>query len=165
MNSTTAEKFVKRLRSFKNNAGAMAKMRSFVRADNYQACSVVEPLIPEFITSEWERKCMYTVACFFAHHSTKLTKKWNFGKTMQGTSRNRQAAEQRVCRLLSCSGEDILDVLYHEILHAKSAGAFINYPQLLTDLVYWGDAVKRRWAVCFYRRKSNKTSNSEGGVL
>jgi len=162
MNFKTAQIFVDRLKKQKKDPASMAKMRMFVRNGNdWQACSVVEKLIPAFVDKEWDRKCMYVVACLYAHHP-KVARKINFGDTLRKISLKKlsdgsdrkKSVEHRLMSVLNCNQQDILDRIFQEILYVRSIGAPVNYAQLLMDLVYWGDRSKQKWAISFYRRKN-----------
>ncbi|MCX6992067.1 MAG: type I-E CRISPR-associated protein Cse2/CasB [Kiritimatiellaeota bacterium] len=58
--------------------------------------------------------------------------------------------EGRFKRLLTCDHDEIAERVAPVIRTAQTKGLRINYTQLLSDLLWWGDEVKVRWAKAFW---------------
>jgi CRISPR system Cascade subunit CasB len=86
-----------------------------------------------------------TVAGLFASHSDE-TRIGNIGTTCQRLAAASSSFDGRFRRLLSCDREEIGERLRPVILAAKAKGISVNYEELFSDLSYWGDRVKARWA-------------------
>src|ERR1039457_2141532 len=101
-----------------------------------------------------DRGAMADLRC--ALNSTKLPRAWpllarvggidNLGTTCRRLAAENNSFDGRLRRLLSCDREEICERLRPVVLAAKAKGIPINYEELYTDLCYWGNNVKARWA-------------------
>lgn len=139
-----AARFLKHLRQFKNDRGAMADLR---RALNAAQRHRAWPLLARFGGIDEPR--FETVAGLFAHHPEETTA-GNLGTTCRQLSGEHNSFEGRFRRLLSCDRDDICQHVRPVVFAAAAKGIRVNYEQLFTDLWYWSDAVKVRWATEFW---------------
>lgn len=58
--------------------------------------------------------------------------------------------QSRFKRLLTCDHDEIAERVAPVIRAAQTKGLRVNYIQLLSDLLLWGDEVKVRWAKAFW---------------
>lgn len=58
--------------------------------------------------------------------------------------------QSRFKRLLTCDKSEIAERVAPIIRAAQTKGICVNYTQLLSDLLWWGDEVKVRWAKSFW---------------
>jgi CRISPR system Cascade subunit CasB len=140
----TAEKFLNFLRQLKNDRGAMADLRrALTPIQRYRAW----PVLARFGGINKPR--FEIIAGLYAHHPEE-TSTGNLGTTCRQLSGEYHSFEGRFRRLLCCDREDIYGHIRPIVLAAASKGIRINYKQLFTDLSYWGDSVKARWATEFW---------------
>lgn len=95
-----------------------------------------------------------TIAGLFASHS-EITQKGNIGDLCRKLCRKEEDFEKgpmakRLQYLLSSNRDEICDRVKRLVLRAKSEGIPVNYAQLESDLIYWGDKVKTKWAAAFW---------------
>jgi CRISPR type I-E-associated protein CasB/Cse2 len=157
MNKKVIEDFMTNMENINSDRGAMAKAERYVLAGDFiTASSVVERFVPAF-AKEWERKCFYVVAGLFAYHSA-VAKHGNLGDTIRiiASKMREKAIEKRFLKLVALERDELLDSLFAMVSLAKSTSVSINYVQLLTDLIYWGDKVRHRWAISFYHNSKGE---------
>ena len=147
-----AVRFLAYLRRFKNDRGAMANLRCALKpAQRHRAWPLLAPFggIDE---SRYE-----TVAGLFAYHSEE-TGKGDLGTTCRllNGEHEHKTFEGRFRRLLSCDRNDICKHVRFVVHAASARGIPINYEQLFTDLWYWSDGVKVRWASEFWGVSENE---------
>jgi CRISPR type I-E-associated protein CasB/Cse2 len=129
------------LRQLKDDRGAMAELR---RALNPAQRHRAWPLLARVGGIGNPR--IEAVAGLFAYHPDETTE-GNLGTTCRLLLRGeKDTFDARFRRILSCDREEICERLRPIIFAAKSRGIGVNYEELLTDLCYWGDSVKARWA-------------------
>ncbi len=139
-----AARFLNYLRRLKNDRGAMADLRrTLAPAQRHRAW----PLLARFGGIDEAR--FETVAGLFAHHPRETTA-GNLGTTCRQLSGEHNTFEGRFRRLLSCDRDNICEHIRPVVFAAAAKGMHVNYEQLFTDLWYWSDAVKARWATEFW---------------
>ena len=133
-------KLLSYLRTLKDNRGAMADLRCAVsdtrRHRAWPWLAAVGGI---------ESAVIETVAGLYAHHPEE-TQDGNFGTTCRQLSSEHSSFDMRFRRLLACDKEDIGEHLRPVVLAAKAKGVRINFEKLFTDLTFWGEKVKARWA-------------------
>ena len=140
----TAAGLLAYLRQLKNDRGAMADLR---RALNPAQRHRAWPLLARVRGIGDPR--IEVVAGLFAYHPDE-TDEGNLGSTCRRLAGGNESFDARFRRLLSCDYDEICNQLRPIILAAKAKGIDVNYQELFTDLTYWGDRVKARWAREFW---------------
>jgi len=135
-----AAKFLAHLRQLRDDRGAMADLRC---ALNPARRARAWPLLAR--VGGIDRPIYETVAGLFAHHPEE-THTGNIGTTCCRLAAKYSSFDGRFRRLLSCDREETAERLRPVILAAKAKGIPVNYEELFSDLWYWGDKVKARWA-------------------
>lgn len=131
-----AAKFLMRLRSLKNDRGAMSNLRGALRpAQRYRAWPLLGSVggIGNVIYE--------TVAGLYAYHPDE-NRTGNLGTTCRRLSAEHNTFEARFRRFLTCDRDEICERLTPVIMAAKAKGVPVNYEQLFVDLCYWSDNVK-----------------------
>ena len=100
-----------------------------------------------------------TVAGLFAYHPDD-TATGNLGKTCLKLKEQNQSFDSRFRRLLECDREEICTMVRAIVLAAGARGIPINYEELFSDLCYWGDNVKARWAKEYWGALEEETEVS-----
>jgi hypothetical protein len=72
------------------------------------------------------------------------------GDTLAQIKTDNPSFEGRFKRLLTCDREEISARVAPAVRAAQAKGIAINYTQLLSDLLWWGDLVKVEWAKAFW---------------
>ncbi len=143
----------------RDDRGALADLRhGFSRATEYRTW----PHIANWcdLANDRERRIWTTVAAGFATHG-KSVRGGNMGTTLRRIALSDAEGKKpddalttfdaRFRRLLTCSSaEEVCDHLVGVIRAAERKDAPIDFEQLYTDLRYWGDKVRVRWASCYW---------------
>ena len=74
----------------------------------------------------------------------------NLGNTLARLMKDHHSFEGRFKRLLSCDRDKIAAHVAPVVRAAQAKGLRVNYTQLLSDLLCWGDDVRVRWARAFW---------------
>lgn len=149
--------------------GVLADLRRGFSAGTADRCW---PYIARYcdLSRNRERIIWQTIAAGFATHEATVTG-GNFGKTLrslaiEGAAGNPDDAlksfDARFRRLLTChNSEEVCQLLPGIIRAAKNKNNIpIDYERLFTDLWYWGERVKLRWAVSYWGKQEDI---SQGG--
>lgn len=149
-----AKRILAYLRRFKNDRGAMAELR----------CA----LSPVKLPRAWPllgriggigNPRVETIAGLFAYYPDE-TATGNLGKTCQRLKEQNESFDTRFRRLLGCDREEICTMVRQVVLAAGARGMPINYEELFSDLCYWGDNVKARWAKEYWGTPEEETELS-----
>jgi CRISPR system Cascade subunit CasB len=99
------------------------------------------------------------IAGLYAMHPAE-TSNGNFGNTCKAIEQRRNesqstdskltATERRFQHVLAAEREEVCDRVLRMARMAKALDVPINYEQLETDLIRWGDKVKTDWASAFW---------------
>jgi CRISPR system Cascade subunit CasB len=141
----TAAKVLAYLRQLRNDRGAMADLRC---ALNPARRARAWPLLAR--VGGIDRPICEAVAGLFAYHPDE-THDGNLGTTCRRLAGENNSFDGRFRRLLSCDRDEISERLRPVILAAKAKGIPVNYEELFTDLWYWSDTAKARWAREYWR--------------
>jgi CRISPR system Cascade subunit CasB len=147
------------------------------RADNpkteQEAWRYLAPFVPDFSTNPRALKAYATVAAALARSAPKHDGSFGFGQSLaaiyadEAGSEKGNPAETRLLRLLACrTTEEACEVLRPLLpLVAEKSTRPLSYARLLSDLIYFGDSIRRRWAEQFYTLppSSEKPQASQGG--
>jgi CRISPR system Cascade subunit CasB len=128
------------LRQLKHDRGAMADLRC---ALNPAKLPRAWPLLAHVGGIGNPR--VETIAGLFAYHPEEVNA-GNLGATCRRLAAQNNSFDARFRRLLCCDRDELCERLRPVILAAKAKGIPVNYEELFTDLHYWGDKVKARWA-------------------
>jgi len=128
------------LRRLKNDKGAMADLRC---ALNPTKLPRAWPLLAR--VGDIGNRRIEIVAGLFAYHPDE-THAGNLGTTCLHLKEQNESFDARFRRLLACDRDEICERLRPVIFAAKAKGIKVNYEALFSDLCYWGDKVKARWA-------------------
>ena len=149
-------RFLDQLQSQIRNRGLMADLRQGLSpATEYRAWPHVAPWCR--LDNDRERRIWLTTAAGFAIHQ-RTTDSGNMGTvlTALATRGGRDAKglttfDSRFRRLLACaSSSEACDHLASILRTAQRNSVPVNFAQLFTDLTYWGERVKQRWAAEYW---------------
>lgn len=157
---------IERLRNFEEDRGMMANLRCLLVKNKvhkgWPALNRVGVKI--------ENQEQGFISGLFALHP-KVTGKGNLGETCKaielarGDNRGEDSrltpTERRFQHLLSAEKKELMDRVLRIILLAKAHGIPINYEQLESDIRYWGDRVKIKWASSFWSQPDIDSSEEE----
>jgi CRISPR system Cascade subunit CasB len=160
---------LERLRKHKDDRGMMANLRCVLvdskkhrawPALNRLAVSIDED-VPTFI------------AGLFATHPEETTT-GNFGTTCKaielrrgekaGDDNKLTPTERRFQHLMAAERDELHSRVLRMILMAKSQDVPVNYEQLQTDLKFWNDGIRTKWAAAFWTPGSAPATPGEEGV-
>jgi len=144
----------------RDNRGALADLRcALVESRRHRAW----PLIASFggIGDDYSAQVVQTISGLFAHHSL-TTDMGNLGDTCRALMSEDERAEylqerkvgpmtRRFQHVLAASRDEVCGRASRLVLFAKSKEVRVNYDQLYSDLLYWSDAVRVRWAKSFWQ--------------
>ena len=144
----------------RDNRGALADLRcALVESRKHRAW----PLLAPFggIGEEHPAQVVQTIAAMFAHHSL-TTGTGNLGDTCRSLMSEDERAEylqerkigpmtRRFQNLLAASSDEVCGRTARLVLFAKAKVVPVNYGQLQSDLLYWSDSVRVRWAKSFWQ--------------
>lgn len=143
---STAVSFLSYLERYRRDRGALASLRgalSETRRPN------AWPLLAGFKQAIGNRP-YETVAALWASDVDLAASSGNLGETLAAVMRENNSFEGRFKRLLTCDREEIAERVAPLVNAAQRKGVRVNYAQLLSDLLCWGDEVKVRWAQAFW---------------
>ena len=167
---THVGRFLEYLQSQAGNRGVMADLRhGFSRATEYRAW----PHIAQWcrLDNERERRIWLTTAAGFAVHQ-RTTDSGNMGTVLRslatGDGRGVEGLatfDARFRRFLACaSAPEVCDHLPGVLRAAERKGIPVNFGRLFSDLTYWGEKIKVRWATEFWGAASEESpAASEDG--
>lgn len=147
--------FVRRLQQLhtQQDRGALAVLRRAVDGDPAQALQAaryVYPYFPEGVPRErWMERAFLIVGGLFALHPVSGSG-GNLGRHLREAHRepgeDDPGKERRLLQLLAVEDREDLAHPLRQALAVLPDDAPVDWEQLLEDVVYWGDSVKRRWA-------------------
>ena len=141
-----AAPFIAFLQRYRNDRGALANLRgalSDARRPN------AWPLLAGFPVAIGN-SAYETVAALWACDPDLDCANGCLGDTLARLKGEHNAFEGRFKRLLTCDKSEIAERVAPVIRAAQTKGIRVNYTQLLSDLLWWGDEVKVRWAKSFW---------------
>ena len=150
------ERFLEYLDSQVGDRGVMADLRhGLSRATEYRAWPHIAPWWGR--DNEHERRIWLTTAAGFAIHQRTVAS-GNMGTVLRSLATGGGRGEEglktfdaRFRRLLACAkAAEVCDHLAGVLRAAERNGVPVNFAQLFTDLRYWGDRVKVRWATEYW---------------
>lgn len=141
------------LRDSRENTGRMAGLRCLLRPSQRMRGWMALGQLPGAIGD----RIVETIAGLYAMHPLESTdENYGFGSTcrklarLRGNSDDSSPLDTRFRRLLACTREDLLSHLPEMMMGLKSADIPVNYGALYTDLQYWSDRVRERWAIQYW---------------
>jgi CRISPR system Cascade subunit CasB len=146
----------------KQNKGTAAKLR---RADNpnteYQSWEIIGPWVD--LEDSYQRLPYATVVATIARAKTPVNGQLSLGRAIalayaeKPTAEHSDQAKARLRRLLACS--DVAEVcrVIRPVLTLidSKVGQPLDYAKLLTELRYFGERTKIRWAQEFYGQRAS----------
>lgn len=144
----------------RDNRGAFADLRcALVESRKHRAW----PLLAPFggIGEKHPERVIQTIAGLFAYHPL-TTATGNMGDTCRSLMSDDERAEyfqerkigpmtRRFQYLLAASHDEVCERVIRLVLFAKSKEVPVNYGQLQSDLRYWSDSIRVRWAKSFWQ--------------
>ena len=152
---------LERLDKHKENRGLMANLRCVLVANKkHRAWPVLHRLgVP------LDKKIPSFIAGLFATHPQNTSKESNFGDTCKAIQKARKErpgddskltpTERRFQHLLAAERTELPDRVLRLVIMAKSENIPINYTKLQTDMKYWGDRGKQKWASAFWTQEGD----------
>ncbi len=146
-----AQRLVESLQKRREDRGFMADLRrGFNPGTEHRAWPHVAPWCE--LTHDRERAIHTTVMAGFAFHPEHAAD-GNLGVTLrriatgQGGEEGLRSFEARFRRILICdTAEEAARLAGYVVRAAAAKGIPVDYVALFTDLTYWGERVKLRWA-------------------
>lgn len=90
------------------------------------------------------------VAGLWASDSGTAAASGNLGATLGKLKSDHSSFEGRFKRLLTCDKGEIVDRIVPVVRAAQAKGVSVDYPRLLSDLLWWNDRVQVEWARSFW---------------
>lgn len=141
-----ATAFVNYLQRYKEDRCALANLRgalSEARRPN------AWPLLGAFKDAIGDRR-FEVVAALWAMAPELACSAGNLGDTLAQLKGEHNSFEGRFKRLLTCDFNEIPERVVPVVRSAHAKGMHVNYIQLLSDLLWWGDHVQVAWAKSFW---------------
>ena len=148
---TTAQRLVQLLLKRRDDRGFTADLRGGLNPDTEHKAW---PHVADWcdLTKDRDRTICVTVMGGFAFHPEHAST-GNLGVTLRRIALGQRgddglpSFEARFRRILACDTvAEVTSQARHVIRAAAAKGVAVNYEALFTDLTYWGDQVKLRWA-------------------
>lgn len=158
---------LERLQKHRENRGMMANLRCvLVNNKKHRAW----PALNRLGVKIDDEPSAY-VAGLFAFHPED-TSSGNFGYTCRIIEKRREdkrtedskltPTERRFQHLLTAEkGSELHNRVLRMVLMAKSQGVPVNYGQLVTDLRFWSERTKTKWATAFWAPNSPLTPEED----
>jgi len=109
----------------------------------------LDRLIPQGVP-QVQKQCYYLVAVMFARLCSNTgVQTYSFGASMRLAG----IKPQRAAPLLTASREDVPGRMVAVADMLKNANIRLDYEKLFVDLWYWGDRVRERWTMAYYRQE------------
>ena len=167
MSSERIDRFVAYLLAFKasQDRGALAWLRRGLGRTLAETPEAARFVYPFFSDTESEQRYLedayFRVATLFALHPENAAT-GNMGSHLRAAHRDTDdpGKERRMLQLLAAERGDLDDILRQAVTLLQAEQVAINWRQLLTDLIYWGDGVKRAWARGYWRTVESSADNS-----
>lgn len=150
-----AVRFLSYLQRYRQDRGAMAHLRGGLSETRRPNAWPLLAGFPDAIGSP----AFETVAGLWAGGADLSTDGGDVGDTMAALMKTNSSFEGRFKRFLTCDRDEIAAHVAPAVHAAQAKGLGVNYTQLLSDLIYWGDEVKVRWARSFWG-----TSPEDGAI-
>ena len=155
------------LRKRKDDRGMMANLRCvLVKNKRHRAW----PSLHRLGVAIDELSALPFIAGLYATHPEE-TGKCNFGKTCKVIQSKRDGShgedgkltptERRFQHLLVADRNELPGRVLRMVLMAKAQGVPVNYEQLATDIRYWDDGVKNKWASAFWAQENEEPEGDE----
>ena len=143
------------LEARREDRGYVAELRRGLSADtDHRAWKHIAPWCD--LTNDRQRHICTTVMAGYASHQDHKTA-GNMGETLRQIATGGQGQgglesfEARLRRILTCRSAQEACVLVAPLIRAAAnKGVPIDFVQLYTDLTFWGDRVKVRWASSYW---------------
>lgn len=166
-NEYTLPPFLEFLKRNREDAGVMADLRSaLIPSREFRVWQYIVRYCN--LEDERERIIASTVAAAFGIQPECGSGTENIGDVMRRIACGESGKEGlssyalRFQRLLACDTvEEISQQLHGIFKAAKSRGIPINHAVLWQDLHYWGERVKRRWAVHYWGTAGKETQEGD----
>ena len=152
-----AARFIDYLQRYKNDRGALANLRgglSEARRPNawpllggFKGADAIGDTAYETVAALWAatERSERDDGCL-GHSCRELAGKYD---AKSGTFEH-DSFQSRFKRLLTCNRDEIPLRVIPVVRAAQAKGAGVNYAQLLSDLLHWGDSVRTEWARAFW---------------
>ncbi len=163
MSSERIDRFITYLLSLEasQDRAALAWLRRGLGRTMADAPEAARFVYPFFSGAETELRFLedafFRVATLFALHPEN-TETGNLGHHLRAAHRQGETEdpgkERRLLQLLAADRNDLDDLLRQAITLLQAEQVAVNWRQLLTDFIYWGDGVKRAWARSYWRTQA-----------
>ncbi|MGH8629685.1 MAG: type I-E CRISPR-associated protein Cse2/CasB [Burkholderiales bacterium] len=169
--SDKRDNFIRFLYSLKDDRAALAALRRGLGEEPGAVAEMGKYIYRFFPASGTdnprEERAYFLVASLFALHP-EATERGNMGAHMRAIRRDEEdtAVERRFSQLLSAHTNDLPDLLRQAVSLLKAKEQPVNWRELLSDVVYWGDKVQQRWARSYWGAAApqNETENQPQGA-
>ena len=141
-----AVSFLSYLQRYRKDRGAMANLRGALSDARRPNAWPLLAGFPDAIGSP----AFETVAALWASGADLSADGGNLGDTMAALMKGNNSFEGRFKRLLTCDRDEIAAHVASAVRAGQAKGLGVNYTQLLSDVLCWGDDVKVRWARSFW---------------
>ena len=141
-----AAPFLTYLQRYRHDRGALANLRgalSDARRPN------AWPLLAAF-KEAIGNSAFETIAALWAFNPELNVPAGNLGDILAKLKGENSSFEGRFKRLLTCDRGELAVRVAPVVRAAQAKGLRVNYTQLLSDLLWWGEEVKVRWAKSFW---------------
>jgi len=166
------KRFIEYLKGVVKNKGIVVDLKKgLVKGREFKAW----PLIASWCNLENERMRIITqtVAGQFVSYPNGHKECSNIGGSLRILAMRRykdnpikglKLFERHLNKLMGCnSSEEVCEALNSLIRMMKAEGVSINFELLYSDLCYWSEYVKIRWAKGYLKQGGNSVSNTNNG--
>ena len=140
-----AEPFIKHLQRYKDDRGARAKLRGALSPARRH---LVWPLLGHYLNESYLRTFEVVAALWAEADGGKSGV--DLGTAMRRLAGDYSTFEGRFKRLLTCEKDELSDRVAPIVRALNTKGIALDYALLLSDMLWWGDSVKVRWAQGFW---------------
>lgn len=136
--------FINSLQRYREDRGALAKLRGAISEARRPGAW---PLLGKSAIGE---RRFEIVAALWASAPELNCSTGNLGDTLAILAKKHASFDGRFQRLLTCDYSEIVERIAPVVRAAQAKGGWVNYTQLLSDLLWWGDKVQVAWAKSFW---------------
>ncbi len=136
--------FINSLQRYREDHGALAKLRGAISEARRPGAW---PLLGKSAIGE---RRFEIVAALWAIAPELNCSAGNLGDTLAILAKEHKSFDGRFQRLLTCDYSEIVERIAPVVRAAQAKGGRVNYTQLLSDLLWWGDKVQVAWAKSFW---------------
>lgn len=142
-----AVRFITWLGRYQSDRGALANLRAALSPARRDRAW---PLLGGYASAIGDARFEIVAALWAGSPGLCAPDSENLGDTLSRLSSDHKSFDMRFQRLLTCDRDEVAVRVAAVVRAAQAQGIPVSYVRLLSDLLYWGDDVKLRWARSFW---------------